>query len=88
LSLNPNEAPRRVENPLELSVPEAVPRSRKGMGKLERAYFKALIKKYGTDYAAMARDMKLNMQQYTPTYIENKCKIYIENYANKEDIEN
>jgi hypothetical protein len=41
-----------------------------------RKFVAALIAKYGTDYAAMARDHKLNYLQHTPKQLERKVSVY------------
>ena len=55
------EAPRRV--PFYMSE--------EGM-----AYVKPLIDQYGTDYKKMARDIKLNSMQETPSWLKRKCARY------------
>jgi len=46
----------------------------------ERAYWQRLIAKHGDNYAAMARDIKLNNYQHTQRVCEKKCALYKEKY--------
>lgn len=50
--------------------------------KKERKYWARLIEKYGDDYKAMAKDIKLNNYQHTKKKCEKKCKLYHELYGN------
>lgn len=50
--------------------------------KNERKYWARLIEKYGDDYKAMARDIKLNTHQHTKKKCEKKCKLYHQLYGN------
>jgi len=63
-------------------VPAKPPKREKSLSEDERNYYRKLIDKHGTNYEAMARDMKLNYYQQTATVCEKKCKLYEEKYRN------
>eukprot|EP01122_Echinamoeba_exundans_P002768 TRINITY_DN12752_c0_g1_i1.p1 TRINITY_DN12752_c0_g1~~TRINITY_DN12752_c0_g1_i1.p1 ORF type:complete len:191 (+),score=48.62 TRINITY_DN12752_c0_g1_i1:34-573(+) len=65
----------------KLDVPEAAPPKEKYLGVRERHYWKALYKKYGSNYGAMERDMKLNNKQYTKKQCEKKIALLLEKYT-------
>lgn len=46
----------------------------------ERAYWQRLIARYGSDYKAMSRDIKLNNYQHTELVCKKKCAIFLEKY--------
>jgi len=43
-----------------------------------------LIEKYGTDYRKMARDMRLNSRQHTPTVLRKKCEQFLNDESGKQ----
>jgi hypothetical protein len=68
-----------------LGVPEAADPRPPKLGVRERVYIRRLIDKYGTNYVAMARDMKLNYNQYTKKELKKKCQVYEQFYRNPVD---
>lgn len=64
-----------------MEIPEV---ERKGrnvfLAPFERAYWARLIAKHGENYAAMARDIKVNNYQHTQRTCEKKCAIFKELY--------
>jgi len=68
-----------------LDVPEPAPPKQPKLGIRERWYFKRLHDKYGDNYAAMARDIKLNPNQYTQKECKKKVVIYINTYKKELD---
>lgn len=64
-----------------MEIPEV---ERKGrnifLAPFERAYWARLIAKHGENYAAMARDIKLNNYQHTQRTCEKKCAVFKELY--------
>ena len=66
-SVEPSSEP----HPLELEMPEALKTVRKvPLG--ERQVLLKLVAKHGDDYAAMARDMKLNAMQHTAAHLRRR----------------
>ncbi|KAI3633263.1 hypothetical protein MIR68_008801 [Amoeboaphelidium protococcarum] len=43
-------------------------------------FIQECVNKYGEDYTAMAKDLKLNCYQYSPAQIERKIKKLLQNY--------
>jgi len=77
LMINPNsKAKIKVQDPIDLKVPEAAPPTRKRLSNLEIKYCERLIRKYGDDYRAMSRDIKLNNYQFTPSQLAKKCNTF------------
>eukprot|EP01123_Difflugia_compressa_P011555 TRINITY_DN4666_c0_g1_i1.p1 TRINITY_DN4666_c0_g1~~TRINITY_DN4666_c0_g1_i1.p1 ORF type:complete len:179 (-),score=40.95 TRINITY_DN4666_c0_g1_i1:71-607(-) len=66
-----------------LKIPEAAPKKKPNLGIRERWYFKRLHDKWGQDYKAMARDIKLNPNQYTPTICKKRIGIYVQYYKER-----
>lgn len=52
----------------------------KKLGEDDIEYIEALMKKYGKNTVAMARDIKLNYNQHTPKKLENMIEIYSLNH--------
>ncbi len=50
----------------------------------EKLYCKCLIDKYGTNYEKMARDIKLNYFQHTPTQLQKKCERFLALHAGED----
>eukprot|EP01136_Pigoraptor_vietnamica_P007307 Opistho-1_new@41389 len=44
-------------------------------------FARACIRKYGEDYKAMARDLKLNTHQHTPKQLQKKCEEYLRHFG-------
>jgi transcriptional antiterminator Rof (Rho-off) len=64
-----------------MEIPEIKPKGRNVfLAPMERAYWRKLVLKYGDDYAAMARDIKLNNYQHTQRVCEKKAIIYRQLY--------
>ena len=59
------------KHPLELEVPEALKTVRK-VPDGERTVLLKLMAKHGDDYAAMARDMRLNSLQHTAAHLRRR----------------
>jgi Ribosome biogenesis protein Nop16 len=55
---------------------ERNPRRRK-MSEHDQKYVANCIKKYGSDYKKMERDMEINSQQYTEAKMKNLCSKYL-----------
>jgi len=68
-----------------LEVPEPKERKQRNLGVRERVYMKRLWDKYGDNYNAMARDVKLNTMQYTKKHLKRKIGIYLQSYQEKMD---
>lgn len=45
----------------------------------EKQFIEELIQKYGDDYDAMFRDIKLNIYQHTAAQLRKKCQRYLKN---------
>ena len=45
----------------------------------EKRFIVELIQKYGDDYDAMFRDIKLNIYQHTAAQLRRKCQKYLKN---------
>jgi nucleolar protein 16 len=45
----------------------------------EKRFIEELIQKYGDDYDAMFRDIKLNIYQHTVAQLRKKCQRYLKN---------
>ncbi|RIA96622.1 ribosome biogenesis protein Nop16 [Glomus cerebriforme] len=45
----------------------------------EKRFIEELIQKYGDDYDAMFRDMRLNIYQHTAAQLKKKCQKYLKN---------
>lgn len=45
----------------------------------EKRFIEELIRKYGDDYDAMFRDIKLNIYQHTAAQLRKKCQKYLKN---------
>ncbi|EQC33563.1 hypothetical protein SDRG_09069 [Saprolegnia diclina VS20] len=43
------------------------------MSEMEVAYLRPLLAKFGDDYAAMARDIKINNEQWTESKLKRRC---------------
>jgi len=77
---DPSVPPTSLDDVKELlDVPEPNPEKPK-LGLRERWYFKRLYDKYNTDYETMARDYKLNTNQFTATQLQKKINLYIDTY--------
>lgn len=64
-----------------MEIPELKPKGRNVfLAPMERKYWARLVKKYGDNYEAMARDIKLNNFQHTKKICEKKVKIFQEMY--------
>jgi len=63
-----------------LNVPQPADRKPPNLGIRERWYFKRLHDKWGENYKAMARDIKLNPNQYTKTICRRRVQIYLQYY--------
>jgi len=76
-----------VEGKMELSkilkVPDPAPKKEDKLGTRERWYWKKLYDKYNDNYKAMARDTKLNYNQYTAKVCSKKTQLYINRYKDK-----
>ncbi|CAI2171339.1 480_t:CDS:2 [Funneliformis geosporum] len=49
----------------------------------EKQFLEELIQKYGNNYDAMFRDIKLNIYQHTAAQLRNKCQKYLKSRQNK-----
>eukprot|EP01115_Flamella_aegyptia_P000998 TRINITY_DN11577_c0_g1_i1.p1 TRINITY_DN11577_c0_g1~~TRINITY_DN11577_c0_g1_i1.p1 ORF type:complete len:199 (+),score=22.06 TRINITY_DN11577_c0_g1_i1:121-717(+) len=79
LKLNPNKITKEIVEPkinIEESVPEPADPKGPKLSHAEIYYFRALIKKYGQNYKAMKRDIKLNFYQHTKPVLKKKCELY------------
>uniref|UniRef100_A0A6B2LLM1 Nucleolar protein 16 n=1 Tax=Arcella intermedia TaxID=1963864 RepID=A0A6B2LLM1_9EUKA len=63
-----------------LAIPAPPPEAPKTLGFKERWTWKKLFDKYGDNYKAMTRDIKLNPNQYTAKQCQKKIKIYLQTY--------
>lgn len=64
-----------------MEIPELKSKGRNiFLAPFERAYWQRLIAKYGTDYKAMSRDIKLNNYQHTELVCKKKVAIFMEKY--------
>jgi len=83
LKMDPNEraAKAKPDNPLEFNVPAAAPSREPRLSHQEIACVRALIAKYGTNYRAMQRDIKINIYQNTKKQLKKKCELYLSKYS-------
>lgn len=74
--------PQEEKNKLEtiLKVPDAAEPRTPRLGLRERWVFKALYERYGDDYKAMSRDIKMNPNQYTPKQLKKRVGMYLEHH--------
>ena len=83
LKMDPNERAPKVksDNPIEFEVPAPAPSREPRLSHQEIACVRALIAKYGTNYRAMQRDIKINIYQNTKKQLKKKCELYLSKYA-------
>mmetsp|Transcript_45535 Transcript_45535/g.114573 ORF Transcript_45535/g.114573 Transcript_45535/m.114573 type:complete len:195 (+) Transcript_45535:100-684(+) len=70
-------APSAPKPMIDLKVPIAKPKPPPKLTRNEQWYCRDLIRKYGDDYLAMARDIKLNNYQHTPKKLKKMCTLYL-----------
>jgi len=64
-----------------MEIPEVKPVGRNVfLAPMERTYWRRLVARYGDDYAAMARDIKLNNYQHTQRVCEKKAILFRQLY--------
>jgi hypothetical protein len=61
---------------VDLKIPEQRPSRPPRLSHGEVANVKALISKYGDNYKAMSRDLKINVYQHTPKQIKKRVELY------------
>ena len=67
-----------VENLEQLSGKPAA-KYKKKQTDAEKEFIEALVKKYGEDYKAMARDMKINYMQRSESDLKKRVKVWKDN---------
>eukprot|EP00028_Trichosphaerium_sp_Am-I-7-wt_P006502 CAMPEP_0168526896 /NCGR_PEP_ID=MMETSP0405-20121227/12262_1 /TAXON_ID=498012 /ORGANISM="Trichosphaerium sp, Strain Am-I-7 wt" /LENGTH=177 /DNA_ID=CAMNT_0008549869 /DNA_START=97 /DNA_END=630 /DNA_ORIENTATION=+ len=78
--LPPAEARQEVLSKLGIVDAETIKPTKKlirAPKTIDKEYLDRLLKKYGTNYNRMSRDIKTNYWQYTPTQCRKKCQNYI-----------
>jgi len=70
-----------------LAVPEAREKKAPNLGVRERHYVKKLHDKHGDNFEAMARDVKLNFNQYTKKQLKRKVATYISTYKEAMEVQ-
>eukprot|EP01118_Nematostelium_gracile_P012703 TRINITY_DN4679_c0_g1_i1.p1 TRINITY_DN4679_c0_g1~~TRINITY_DN4679_c0_g1_i1.p1 ORF type:complete len:191 (-),score=60.77 TRINITY_DN4679_c0_g1_i1:56-628(-) len=70
------------ETIFEELFPEPAPKPKKEekLSEEEQRYYKKLIDKYGDNYKAMSRDIKLNNYQHVESKLKKKCELYNSKY--------
>jgi len=69
-----------------LEVPDAAEKKAPNLGVRERHYVKKLYDKHGDNFDSMARDVKLNVNQYTKKQLKRKVAIYVAVYKEVMDV--
>jgi len=74
---------KKPETPFDdfFPTPPEQPKREPRLSEDERSYYKALIKKHGSNYKAMSTDIKVNNYQHTAKTCKKKCELYLQKYA-------
>lgn len=73
---NQSSVVQALENKASTTAASQPKKSLKKLSEDDVEYIEALISKYGDNFLAMARDIKLNYNQHTPKKLENMIEIY------------
>jgi len=81
-----NEEPTFYVKDLPDAIPLSIPRIPTGLPTIKQlstfevGYYSDLVRRYGQDYRAMERDIKLNYMQHTRRQLEKNCLVFEERY--------
>jgi len=75
--IDPVPAKTDIIKALEAQATKVFGKYEKYQSEGEKQFIEELIQKYGDDYDAMFRDIKLNIYQHTAAQLKKKCQRYL-----------